>query len=114
MDGLNCGHCHACDLSGSGNNGDLLWLAPEGKSRVIKIDAVRALVDFTNRTAGFGLRKVAVLCPAENMNASAANALLKSLEEPSAETYLIPGEPPSPRAAGHRPLPLPDAAPGRP
>ncbi|MCP5166646.1 MAG: DNA polymerase III subunit delta' [Pseudomonadales bacterium] len=99
VDGLNCGHCHACDLSGSGNNGDLLWLAPEGKSRVIKIDAVRALVDFTNRTAGFGLRKVAVLCPAENMNASAANALLKSLEEPSAETYLI--------LVSHRPHGLP-------
>lgn len=99
VDGLNCGHCHACELSGSGNHGDLLWLAPEGKSRVIKIDAVRALVDFTNRTAGFGLRKVAVLCPAENMNASAANALLKSLEEPSAETYLI--------LVSHRPHGLP-------
>lgn len=98
-DGLNCGHCHACDLSGSGNHGDLLWLAPEGKSRVIKIDSVRALVEFTNRTAGFGLRKVAVLCPAENMNASAANALLKSLEEPSAETYLI--------LVSHRPHGLP-------
>lgn len=99
VDGLNCGRCHACNLSGSGSHGDLLWLAPEGKSRVIKIDAVRALVEFTNRTSGFGLRKVAVLCPAENMNASAANALLKSLEEPSAETYLI--------LVSHRPHGLP-------
>jgi DNA polymerase-3 subunit delta' len=99
VDGLNCGHCHACDLSGSGNHGDLLWLAPEGKSRVIKVDAVRTLVEFTNRTAGFGLRKVAVLCPAESMNANAANALLKSLEEPSAETYLI--------LVSHRPHGLP-------
>ncbi len=99
VDGLNCGRCHACNLSGSGNHGDLLWLAPEGKSRVIKIDAVRALVEFTNRTPGFGSRKVAVLCPAENMNASAANALLKSLEEPSAETYLI--------LVSHRPHGLP-------
>ncbi|MCB1853705.1 MAG: DNA polymerase III subunit delta' [Halieaceae bacterium] len=98
-DGLNCGRCHACQLSGSGNHGDLRWLAPEDKSRVIKVDAIRALVEFSNRTAGFGLRKVAVLCPAESMNASAANALLKSLEEPSAETYLV--------LVSHRPHGLP-------
>jgi DNA polymerase-3 subunit delta' len=97
--GLNCGQCHACALSGSGNHGDLRWLEPEGKSRVSKIEAIRSLVEFTNRTAGFGLRKVAVLAPAENMNASAANALLKSLEEPAAETYLI--------LVSHRPHALP-------
>lgn len=87
--GLNCGKCHACELSASGSHGDFRWLEPEEKSRVIKIEQVRQLVDFTNRTAGFGLRKVVVLCPAESMNSSAANALLKSLEEPAADTYLL-------------------------
>lgn len=98
-EGLNCGHCHACELSGSGSHGDFLWLEPEEKSRVIKIDAIRRLVDFTNRTAGFGTFKVAVLSPAENMNTNAANALLKSLEEPSSGTYLI--------LVSHRPHGLP-------
>tara|TARA_R110001599_G_scaffold353512_1_gene593459 strand:- start:58157 stop:59170 length:1014 start_codon:yes stop_codon:yes gene_type:complete len=87
--GLNCGHCHACELSASGNHGDFQWLAPEGKSRIIKIDQVRKIVEFTNMTAGFGLRKIAVFSPAENMNVSAANALLKVLEEPPANTHLI-------------------------
>ena len=99
VNGLNCGKCHGCELSSSGNHGDLCWLEPEGKSRVIKIDQIRKLIDLTNRTAGFGLRKVVVLNPAENMNPSAANALLKSLEEPATETYLI--------LVSHRPHRLP-------
>ncbi|MEE4146727.1 MAG: DNA polymerase III subunit delta' [Halieaceae bacterium] len=87
--GLNCGSCHPCELSASGNHGDFRWLEPEGKSRVIKIDQIRGVVDFTNRTAGFGLRKVVVISPAERMNINAANSLLKVLEEPPANTYLI-------------------------
>jgi DNA polymerase-3 subunit delta' len=88
-EGLNCGHCHACELSASGNHGDFCWLEPEGKSRVIKVDQIRKVVEFTNRTAGFGLRKLVVFSPAEDMNISAANALLKVLEEPPANTHLI-------------------------
>ncbi|RLA48503.1 MAG: DNA polymerase III subunit delta' [Gammaproteobacteria bacterium] len=87
--GLNCGHCHACQLSASGNHGDFRWLQPEEKSRVIKIDQVRSVVEFTNKTAGLGQRKVVVLAPADSMNVNAANALLKSLEEPAADTYLL-------------------------
>jgi len=89
VDARNCGRCHACELSAAGNHGDLRWLGPAEDSRVIKIDQVRSLIEFLNRTAGLGLRKVAVLAPAEAMNASAANALLKALEEPAPETYLI-------------------------
>jgi DNA polymerase-3 subunit delta' len=86
---FNCGRCHACELSASGNHGDFRWVQPEDKSRVIKIEQVRDLVRFTNKTAGFGLRKVIVLAPAESMNVNAFNALLKSLEEPAKDTYLI-------------------------
>ncbi len=87
--GHNCGECHACELSMSGSHGDFRWLQPEGSSRVIKVEQVRQLVEFTGKTASLGLRKVVVLSPAETMNIAAANALLKSLEEPSAETYII-------------------------
>jgi len=87
--GLPCERCHACDLSASGGHGDMRWVQPEEKSRVIKIDQVRELVDFSHKTASFGRCKVLVLAPADSMNASAANALLKSLEEPAADTYLI-------------------------
>jgi DNA polymerase-3 subunit delta' len=86
---VNCGECHACELSASGNHGDFLWVEPEEKSRVIKIDQIRQLVRFSHKTATFGLRKVIVINPAGTMNLNAFNALLKSLEEPTEETYLI-------------------------
>ncbi|KAA1193146.1 DNA polymerase III subunit delta' [Pseudohalioglobus sediminis] len=87
--GLNCGTCHACELSASGSHGDLRWLQPEEKSRNIKIDQIRDAVAFATKTAGFGERKVLALAPADSMNTNAANALLKSLEEPSPGTYLL-------------------------
>jgi DNA polymerase III subunit delta' len=87
--GLNCGSCHACELSAGGSHGDFRWLQPEEKSRTIKIDQIRETVQFATKTAGFGARKVVVLAPADAMNANAANALLKSLEEPSPGTYLL-------------------------
>lgn len=87
--GLNCGECQACRLSASGAHGDFLWVQPQEKSRTIKIDQVRATVAFLNKTAGFGQRKVAVFSPADAMNTNAFNALLKSLEEPTPDTYLI-------------------------
>lgn len=86
---FNCGHCHACELSARGNHGDFRWVEPGDKSRVIKIEQIRDVVRFTNRTAGYGLRKVIVLAPADSMNINAFNALLKSLEEPAKDTYLI-------------------------
>ena len=87
--GLTCGKCHACELSANGSHGDLRWLQPEEKSRVIKIDQVREPVNFATKTASFGASKVIVIAPADAMNTNAANALLKSLEEPSPGTFLI-------------------------
>ncbi|HAN69515.1 MAG TPA: DNA polymerase III subunit delta' [Halieaceae bacterium] len=87
--GHNCGECRACRYSQSGSHGDFRWLQPEGTSKVIRIEQVREAVAFVYRTAGFGARKVVVLTPAERMSNSAANALLKGLEEPSEDTHLI-------------------------
>jgi DNA polymerase-3 subunit delta' len=87
--GFNCGHCSACHLSASGSHGDYRWLAPEDKSKVIKINQVRAAVDFTTRTASYGKHKVLVLCPADALNINASNALLKCLEEPTRDTHIV-------------------------
>jgi DNA polymerase-3 subunit delta' len=86
---LNCGKCHACELSASGGHGDFRWVTPGEKSRVIKIDQIRDMLRFSNKTAGFGLRKVIVLSPADSMNVNAFNALLKLLEEPAKDTYIM-------------------------
>jgi DNA polymerase-3 subunit delta' len=83
-----CGNCRSCQLLNAGSHSDLLYLRPE-KSRLIKIDQVRSLIDFSNQTPALGQRKIILINPAEVMNSNAANALLKCLEEPSSGTFLL-------------------------
>jgi DNA polymerase-3 subunit delta' len=68
---------------------DYRALAPEPDRDVITVAQVRELVEFMGLTASGGARKVAVISPAEAMNVNAANALLKTLEEPPGEGMLI-------------------------
>jgi DNA polymerase-3 subunit delta' len=55
----------------------------------IAIDRVRSLIEFALLTSHRQRAKVAIIAPPERMNLAAANALLKTLEEPPAGTYLI-------------------------
>lgn len=73
----------------AGTHPDRIWLEPEEAGKAIKVDAVRDLIEFVNLTAQYGHYKVAVLAPAEAMNRSAANSLLKTLEEPPPQCVLI-------------------------
>ncbi len=66
---------------------DLRWLKPDGA--VVKIDEVRTMADFAVGTPQKASCKVAVLSDADCMNRNAANALLKTLEEPPPGTYLL-------------------------
>lgn len=66
---------------------DLRWVVPDGA--VIKVDAVREVVAYAQGTPQSGPRKVAVLADAHCLNTNAANALLKTLEEPPAGTHLL-------------------------
>ena len=66
---------------------DLRWIEPDGAE--LKIDQVRLLNDFAVQTAQIAPRKVAVLCAADQLNENAANALLKTLEEPPPDTHLV-------------------------
>jgi DNA polymerase-3 subunit delta' len=68
---------------------DFRAVAPEPDRDVITVAQVRELVEFMGLTASGGARKVAVIRPAEAMNTAAANALLKTLEEPPGEGMLI-------------------------
>ncbi|PTT86719.1 DNA polymerase III subunit delta' [Pelomonas sp. HMWF004] len=102
-----CGGCPSCKLFDSGTHPDFQLLLPEaleapareslglpfeepdakaGKakpSREIKVEAVRHLLAFAQATSARGRAKVVVIFPAEALNGVAANALLKTLEEPS-------------------------------
>lgn len=87
--GLACGACKGCQLLMAQAHPDAYWIAPEESGKAIKIDQVRELVERMAQTAQQGGRKVAVLAPAEAMNRNAANALLKTLEEPAGSALLI-------------------------
>jgi DNA polymerase-3 subunit delta' len=84
-----CGKCRGCQLNRVNNHPDYIVLTPEDGAKSIKVDQVRALLDDLSKTSQQGGYKVVVLEPAEAMNANAANALLKSLEEPAANTLLM-------------------------
>ena len=89
IEGTPCGKCRGCMLNKVQNHPDLIVISPEEGAKGIKVDQVRALIDDLGKTAQQGGYKVVVLEPAEAMNANAANALLKSLEEPAANTLLV-------------------------
>ncbi|HUW24947.1 MAG TPA: DNA polymerase III subunit delta' [Gallionella sp.] len=98
--GLACGQCSSCHWFGQGSHPDFRLLQPDalsldgeesedfkpasGKkpSKQISVDQVRSLADFCGMSAHQGGRRVVIIHPAEAMNANAANALLKNLEEP--------------------------------
>lgn len=86
-----CGRCRHCQLFLAGNHPDLQLIGPEegSKSGEIKVDRIRALTEGASLTAKSGGHKVVIIRPAERMNGAAANSLLKTLEEPTANTVLI-------------------------
>jgi DNA polymerase III subunit delta' len=84
-----CGVCKSCSLLAAGSHPDNYILEPEEADKAIKVDQVRELVSFVVQTAQLGGRKVVLVEPVEAMNINAANALLKSLEEPSGNTILL-------------------------
>jgi DNA polymerase-3 subunit delta' len=97
-DGLGCGVCAGCRYAMAGAHPDLMRLEllqtdPDtGLLEAvdqIAVDRVRALIDFAGITSHRHRAKVAVIAPADRMNPAAANALLKTLEEPPAGTYVI-------------------------
>lgn len=111
-----CGHCTSCRLIDAGSHPDVMLVLPEAlqgtlgwdagdagsdagedksdrKSRKpsqdIKVDAIRAVVQFSQNTASRGRAKVVLIHPVERMNAIAANTLLKTLEEPPGQVRFV-------------------------
>lgn len=89
VDGRACGNCKACLLLAGSSHPDLLTLEPESGKKVIPIDAVRGLVQTFSHTPQVGAWKTAIIQPATSLQPAAANALLKTLEEPAGQSLLI-------------------------
>jgi len=107
-----CGQCPSCHAIAVRTHADLCVLMPETvmmalgwplsekaqqdiddkkrkPSKEIRVDALRDAVEFAQRTSARGRGKVVLVYPAERMNAIAANALLKTLEEPVGQVRFI-------------------------
>ncbi|RMH62629.1 MAG: DNA polymerase III subunit delta' [Zetaproteobacteria bacterium] len=84
-----CGECHACRMFQAGAHPDALVVAPEEGKRDLSIAQVRALCAFLALSGGESERRVVIIDRAARMNAQAANALLKMLEEPSPGSLLL-------------------------
>ncbi|MGH8294993.1 MAG: DNA polymerase III subunit delta' [Steroidobacteraceae bacterium] len=84
-----CERCASCRRAAQGQHPDLTPVHPLEGSAQIRIEQVRELGAGLALTAHQGGYKVAILSPADSMNRFAANALLKTLEEPPRGTLLI-------------------------
>lgn len=99
-----CGECRACRRVMQGGHPDLQWLMPEAEaaargllevdgkrqpSREIRVAQVRDLTRTMRMKPYEGRARVALVLEAHRMNANAANALLKTLEEPGEHSLLI-------------------------
>jgi DNA polymerase-3 subunit delta' len=94
IDGDACGHCRRCLLLAAGSHPDLIELTfglrKDGVQRSeIVVDQIRDLSVRLAMSSQFGGWQVAAIDPADAMNVAAGNALLKTLEEPAAQTMLI-------------------------
>lgn len=113
--GATCGLCQGCRLFAAGSHPDLHVVQPEAiyktsdslmaqyamryppadkskdskDSSVIRIDQIRSLIGAAQTRPQIGPCTIMLLSPADSMNVNSANSLLKLLEEPPADSYLI-------------------------
>ena len=107
-----CGHCGSCHAIDVRTHADVCVLMPETvmlelgwplsekaqseiddkkrkASKEIRVEAMRDAVEFSQRTSARGRGKAVLIFPAERMNTIAANALLKTLEEPAGDVKFV-------------------------
>ncbi|WP_416308425.1 DNA polymerase III subunit delta' [Neptunicella sp. SCSIO 80796] len=82
-----CGQCQACALVKADSHPDLLQIRKE-KSQ-IGVDQIREAIQALSKTAQLSGEKVLIIYQADDLNQASANALLKTLEEPTANTTIM-------------------------
>lgn len=84
-----CDRCASCRRIEEAKHPDAHWVRPESKSRVITIDQMRELMQTIQLKPSEAAYKIGVIVAADRLNVQAANAFLKTLEEPPPRSILI-------------------------
>ncbi len=84
-----CGRCKPCKLLRHENHPDFLPITLAKDSAEIKVGQVRGIKKFLVLKGSLSAIKVVLLSPADKMNKAAAAGLLKTLEEPPANSFLV-------------------------
>lgn len=88
-EGLACGQCHGCRMLAAGAHTDVTRVCPEEGKKNIRIEPIRQLTEFMSLSTSHATRRIAMIWPADAMNLNAANALLKTLEEPPGPALIV-------------------------
>jgi len=83
-----CGACKSCLLAAAGNHPDY-YVIDSVDGKAIGVEVIRELTSQLQQTSNQFGAKVVWINHADRMSLAAANALLKTLEEPTAETYFV-------------------------
>jgi DNA polymerase-3 subunit delta' len=84
-----CDECLSCRKIETGSHTDIHWARPESKSRIITVEQMRDLMQQIQLKPTEAEHKVAIIVGADRLNPQAANAFLKTLEEPPQNSVLI-------------------------
>lgn len=87
--GRACGQCASCRYVAAGSHPDMHRVGLQEDARWLKIDQIRQLSRQASLTSSLGRYQVFIVNPADRLTVSAANAFLKTLEEPRADSVLI-------------------------
>lgn len=85
-----CLKCEDCENALHHRHADTLWIEPEMKSRIISVDVIRdVLLHWEEMGSYAGGWKICIILFADRLNDNAANAFLKTLEEPAEKTLFL-------------------------
>lgn len=84
-----CGLCRQCNEAAAHTHPDVLWVEPQKKSRIISVEQMRDVGRRIYHTSFAGGWKACVLLGADRLGQEAANAFLKTLEEPPARSIFL-------------------------
>src|SRR5688572_26448697 len=84
-----CDRCLSCRKVDQDNHPDVIWVRPESRLRVVTIDQMRDLMHTIHLKPTQAPFKVGIIVSAERLNVQAANAFLKTLEEPPADSIIV-------------------------